>query len=160
MNSVKEKLSVALEKNELIPFLKGEYPYTETFHQFTSVSLPTDIEKILSQGIYDLYEERPDLNLKKELEEALLEMISKTSMDLYLAVNIFFNQVISESYGTAPFEIDKDKLIPAIKKSLDSNKEVLMNCFEWEGKGKSLGMWEEVLRINNIINQKIGISIV
>lgn len=160
MISVKENLLNALEKNEFIAFLKGDFPYAVQFHQFTPANLPTDFEQVLSNGIYILYEEYPDINIKGKLEEALIEMRGQKDIDIYLAVNIFFEHILNETYGASPFEICKERLIPVIKEKLKIHKETLKKCFEWEGMGKEQGMWEDIQRINNIIMKKKGFSIV
>lgn len=160
MNECKEKLILAIEKNELINFLEGKYPYTVEMHQWVSAEVPTDISRIVSEGIYVLYKERPNLHIDNMFETAILNMMGGEVFDIYMALIIIFDQLLSESYKTSPFEINKGVIISKLKEILNINKSKLLNYFEWQGKGKEQGMWDEVIRIDSICKKKFKISII
>lgn len=160
MNECKEKLLSAIERNEFTNYLEGKSPYTVEMHQWVSADVPTDISRILREGIYELYQEKPELNINIMLEETLLNMMNGDVFELYMALSIIFDQLLSESYLTAPFIIDKELVIGKLKEKLNTNKEKLSSYFEWQGKGKKLGIWDEVLRIDSICRRKLNISII
>ena len=156
---IKEKLLIAIENNEVIDFLEGKDDYKVEFHQWVSANAPTDITQIMGQGIYKLYIERPDLNIDKILENTLLEMMDLKEFDLYIVLQIIYFQLIRQKRGDAPFSLDMEKLLRKNRESLLKNKEKMKQYKEWAGEGKENGLWDEIVRINNLC-KKWNISII
>lgn len=71
----KELLMQALENNDLIGFLEGKSIYSKPLNHWVPAEVPTDWTKIIPKGIYALYKEKPELELDKLFEEALIKMM-------------------------------------------------------------------------------------
>ncbi|AAK78116.1 hypothetical protein BJV85_000022 [Clostridium acetobutylicum] len=129
-------------------------------HQWVGAHVPTDVGSILAKGIYEIYKENPSVKIDKLLEETLLKMMDGGIVDIYCALSTIYSQLIEESFGSAPFRINKAKILSKLKNSLISNKADLKSYFEWEGMGKPEGMWSEVLRINILCEKHWNLSII
>ena len=92
-----EMLYEAIQKEELILFLKGEKEYNITPSQYTPAAEPTDVSKVLSKVIYKVYE--TDSSIKEEFEEALLIMLGETDYDVYVAVLYLMSELFKEKNG-------------------------------------------------------------
>ena len=68
-----EMLYEAIQKEELILFLKGEKEYNITPSQYTPAAEPTDVSKVLSKVIYKVYE--TDSSIKEAFEEAMVVVL-------------------------------------------------------------------------------------
>ncbi|URZ01299.1 hypothetical protein [Clostridium felsineum] len=157
---IRTKTITAINNNELINLLEGIGVYKVELHQWMGAYVPTDVGSILTNGIYEVYREIPSIKIDKLLEKTLLEMIDRNLFDLYCAVSTIYCQLIEESFDSSPFKINRNKIIGKLKISLRSNEVDLKKYFEWEGKGKSEGMWSEVLRINSICEKHWSLSII
>ena len=156
---IKEKLLIAIQNNEVIDFLEGEGQYKIEFHQWVSSNLPTDITQIMTQGIYKLYNERPDLNIDKVLESKLLEMMNLNEFDIYISLQIIYFQLIREQRGDSPFRLDMEKILKKNREVLINNKENMIKYKKWAGEGKENGLWDDVVRIDTLCKRKWNISI-
>ncbi|MDZ7543152.1 hypothetical protein GNF83_18640, partial [Clostridium perfringens] len=119
---IKQKLLRAIENNKVIDFLEGKGQYKIEFHQWVSSNAPTDITQIMTQGIYKLYIERPDMNIDKVLENKLLEMMNLNEFHVYIVLQIIYFQLIREQRGDSPFRLDMEKLLKKNREALIKNK--------------------------------------
>ncbi|WP_411167607.1 hypothetical protein ACH36K_10650 [Clostridium sp. MB05] len=156
---IKQKLLRAIENNKVIDFLEGKGQYKIEFHQWVSSNAPTDITQIMTQGIYKLYIERPDMNIDKVLENKLLEMMNLNEFHVYIVLQIIYFQLIREQRGDSPFRLDMEKLLKKNREALIKNKENMKQYKEWGGEGKENGLWDEVVRIDTLCKRKWNISI-
>ncbi|NLP35982.1 MAG: hypothetical protein GX359_12495 [Clostridiales bacterium] len=156
---IKQKLIRAIENNEVIEFLEGKGQYKIEFHQWVSSNAPTDITQIMTQGIYKLYIERPEMNIDKVIENKLLQMMDLNEFDIYIALQIIYFQLIREQRGDSPFRLDMKKLLKKSREALTKNKQKMKEYKEWGGAGKENGLWDDVVRIDNLCKRKWNISI-
>lgn len=158
--NIKTKTIDAINNNELINLLEGIGSYRVELHQWVSAHVPTDTESVLTKGIYEVYKESPSIKIDKLLEEALLKMMDGCVFDIYCALSTIYCQLIEESFDSAPFKIDRDKILSKLRITLKINEVDLKNYLEWEGMGNPEGMWSEVLRINSLCQKYWNISII
>ncbi|MYL47224.1 hypothetical protein GLV94_16385 [Virgibacillus halodenitrificans] len=157
--NIKMKVIQAIDNNEFIDLLKGKGDYKIELHQWVSANVPTDVESILTKGIYPLYLDDQNKRVELKLEQSLITMIDGELFDIYCALSTIFCQLIEEGLGTAPFKINQDKILNKLRITLNSKEKELKNYFEWEGLGKPEGMWTEVLRMDSICKRRWGISL-
>ena len=159
MDKIKELFLQAIEQNELVSFLKGGKNYKVPVPHMTPVYIPTDWSQIMP-NIYELYQERPDLNIKQLLEDTLFEMTNGDNISLYAAVNVIYDHLLNHILNhDAPFEIDNKRLLPALKTKLIEKQEDLKRDFRWMGTGKTEGLWSEITRIDERLKKETGIGI-
>lgn len=158
--NIKTKTIEAINNNELIDLLEGAGSYRVELHQWVGAHVPTDIGSVLTKGIYEVYKEISSAKIDKLLEEALLKMMDGDVFDIYCALSTIYSQLIEESFDSAPFKIDRDKILSKLKSSLKTNEVDLKNYLDWEGMGNPEGMWSEVLRINSLCQKYWNISII
>lgn len=158
MCDIKAKLLSALSNGEFRKFLEGISPYEIQMHQWVSANVPTDVSKALSLGIYKLYESDKEARIDIMLEEELISMLDSDIFDVYMALSIIFNQLLLQSYGTAPFKLSDD-VLKKLKTTLTNRENELKQYKEWQGLGNENGVWTEVIRMNNIISNKFNITI-
>ncbi len=69
----------------------------------------TDVGKILSKGIYKIYEY--DISIKKSFENALVQMTDDSEFTIYMACLYLMSQLFKEKSGISPFNISKKIII-------------------------------------------------
>jgi hypothetical protein len=159
MKTAKELFLESIEKDEIYKFLIGEGDYKVPVPHMVPVYIPTDWTDIIPSGIYELYKDRPDLNVDILFENALADTIKKGNIGLYAVVNLVLDQFSREKNNSAAFKIDKSKLVPLINSELIKKSGDLKNDFSWMGKGQPEGLWSEIARIDKIMKRDLGIGL-
>lgn len=95
-----------------------------------------------------------------KFETAIEGICNKGAFELYCAVMVIFFQIMSEERNIAPFKIDRERLIGNLKTSLRCFEEELKFCREWTGKRYQDGIWGDIQRVNKILNEDYGITII
>jgi len=149
----------AINNGEVIEFLEGKGNYKVAMNQWANVSAPTDWVRIITKGIYVVFNENPSLKVDKLFEDALLKMLDGEVFDIYVALAVFHFHLIREQRGASPFAMDREKILPKLSKTLIDNEEKLRDYFEWEGKAYKEGMWGEVIRVNTLCRNKWNLPI-
>jgi hypothetical protein len=159
MIEIKELFIQSIQNNEVVKFLKGEENYKVPVPHMTPVYIPTDWTQIMP-NIYKVYLEKPELNIKQLLEDTLIEMINDDNIALYAAVNIIYDHLLNNKlYHEAPFEMNKENLLPLLKNKLIQKQDDLKKDFRWMGKGQSEGLWSEIKRIDGRLKEETGTGI-
>lgn len=122
MNEIKELFLHSIENNEVSDFLKGEKNYKVRVPHFVPINIPTDWEQIL-QSIYEVSQEKPELNIKQLFEDTLIEMINDDNIGLYSVVNILYFYLLHENRNKVSFRINRGKLLPILKAKIMSKRE-------------------------------------
>jgi len=92
---------------------------------------PTDWGGIYSLGIYEIYE-KGDCRIKDEVEAAIIKICTQEyDDDAYLASMAWWNQLYFENAKTAPFFLEKNRILDAIQKCIVRDKDKLMNTKKW-----------------------------
>lgn len=160
MKTAKELFLEAVEKNEVNKYFRGDGNYKVPVPHMVPINIPTDWTYIIPAGVYELYRERPDLRVDELFQTALLEMAANDNLGLYAAVNLVFDQLLREKDGSAPFAIDKERLLPLLQAELSKKRSSLKGDFTWMGKGNPEGLWSELNRIDSLIRKKTGFKII
>lgn len=150
----------AITNNEMVEWLEGKGKYKQDPNYFTNISAPTDWTIIIPKELYKLYSDKPELKVDSILEDSLLKMLDREPFDIYVALSVFYFQLLEEQRGTSPFIINRSKLISKLKKTLIENETKLKNYYEWVGTQYNEGVWGEVLRINSLCISKWNFSII
>ena len=156
---VKELVLEAVRKNELVECLEGKGNYKIEIGQWVNAYAPTDWTIIIPKGIYVVYRENPELQINKEFEGALLKMIGGDSFDIFVAISVFYSKLLEENRGDAPFCIDRNRILPSLRKALLDNEQKLKSNFEYVGKTFKDGIWGEVVRIDTLCKSKWNLSV-
>lgn len=150
----------AISKGELVDYLQGKKGYVEPIDTWVNANAPTDWTKIIPDGIYKVSVEEVDMDVASIFEESILKMLNGAEFDIYVAVSVFYFQLIRENRNASPFKIDRQKILETMKKSLKKNEHLLKTYFEWQGRNQQEGMWSEILRINSLCEKKWSINII
>ena len=136
---------------------KGKYKIE--LGKWTNAYAPTDWTILIPQGVYVVYCEHPELQINKLFEDALLEMISRDLFDIIVAISVFYSQLLEENRGNAPFSIDRNRVLPDLRKALLENEQKLKNNFDYFGSIYKDGLWGEVVRIDTLCKTKWNFSV-
>ena len=71
--NIENMLLDAIISNEMIKFLRGEGKYMVEISQYAPEAGLTDVDKVLSKGIYKIY--AYNNNIKEKFEVSLLQML-------------------------------------------------------------------------------------
>ncbi|TYQ16961.1 UNVERIFIED_CONTAM: hypothetical protein Cloal_3551 [Acetivibrio alkalicellulosi] len=160
MSNVKDLLEQAIAKNELNKFLRGDGDYKVSVPHMVPVNIPTDWTNIIPNGIYKLFIENPNIGMDKIFENTLISMIDDDNLNLYVVINVLFEQISKEAENRSPFIIDRCKILPLLKSKLNQNRDDLKTDFRWMGIGEPEGLWSEIKRINTIMKKELRVSVI
>ena len=152
-----EMLYEAIQKEELILFLKGEKEYNITPSQYTPAAEPTDVNKVLSKVIYKVYE--TDSSIKEEFEETLLIMLGETDYDVYVAVLYIMSELFKEKNGLSPFNINISSILPKLKCEVLQREESFKEGIVYSNGFVSSKVWDNLERFNHVCKEEYGIEL-
>lgn len=156
---IKELVLKAVKEDNLEQVLIGKEDYKCEISEFIATEVPTDWPNII-RSVYVLYKEMPDLIIDNKFEHAINCMCDKTYYELYCAVMVIFFQIMSEERHIAPFHVNRESIIKKMRHKLHSFKEELQLCKEWTGKKYQNGLWGDICRVNTILMEDYGITII
>ena len=142
---IKEAATRAYKKKEFYEFLTGRADYSLSVIDI-SIDVPTDWTRIIPQGIYAIYNESGDDNIKTAYEAAIEKMIQGSPKDIWQSVYIVFIQKDMEQQGESPFTINEAILermklrVRECKKKLDA-----VSAFGDE----NYSMYDDIWRLNS-----------
>ncbi len=110
----------AIEKQEMVNFLRGEKEYIVKVSQYAPIAELPDVGKILSRGIYKAY--KVDMYIKNEFEQALYSMLEMSDYDVYIVCLYLASQLFKEKNELSPFAIDKQDFLFKIKGEIEKQK--------------------------------------
>lgn len=149
-----ELLHDAIKKDEIYSFLRGENRYKIEISQYVPGVLPTNVEKALSI-IYECYQEEP--NVKDLFIGALGKMINGTAFDVYLSIIYFMDILFDEHHNLSTFNIDIDKMVMNIQRSIENNRSKLKRQFEFPDGTIKKDAWNDIVRWNKVCRIKYDI---
>lgn len=159
MMNVRELVKQASYNDEITELLEGKGEYNCEMSEFIGANVPTDWAQIIDSGIYAEYRNNNDEALKEKMINAIFKMCQGSEFEIYCATMIMFFQIMSEKRNEAPFNISH-QLITILKQALQSNKEKLELYKEWTGKQYKNGAWGDIERVNSILNEDYGLTII
>ena len=124
--------------------------------EFATGYQPTEIGILLSEGIYRLYRNRPEI--KPALENALLHMARTDAFGFYMAMGYLRAQVFREQRGLSPFRMESGIL------------HEIGRCFALHSKSLKQGITDangihypdalkDILRWNRVTQENYGIQL-
>ena len=158
-----ELATIAFQKNEVTEFLSGKNGYACPVDKYVPANVPTDFSRILSKGIYALYQNGQKDNLIKKYKEAILALTNMTDIDLWIAFSICWVQLYNEKRSAespAPFNIIDQSIIDSIARKLIERKSDLSLNKEWQGWNLDEGLWGDIEIQNRKSIQWFGVSFV
>lgn len=158
--SIYEITLKALNNNALIDLFEGKGNYKCELNRFIGAEIPTDWAYVMRSGVYQVYNQHKELGIDKKIEQTLLEMCDGNSFDIYCATMVFFFQILSEEERRAPFRLNRDKILNKVRTSLQKHQLDMHHYYEWTGANYEDGIWGDIVRIHNILNQDYGIKLI
>lgn len=151
----------AFNNNEVVAFLSGEKGYACPLNHFVPVDLPTDFEVILTGGIFALYNKTQNNDLIIAYKNAIVELMNGTPIQTWIGFMVVHTQLMLEmfpQFGNSPFKLITQDIIQLVRTSLLRNKCALSSIQKWQGRGLKDGLWQEIVRINNITYNNFGVT--
>ena len=150
----------ALKKNEFISLLRGDGEYKIETSQYSPDAELTDAGKILSRGIYKVYEQRREI--KKEFENSLFSMLDKSDFDVYMVCLYIMSQLFKEKNGLSPFELYKKNIIEKLCDEIikrKKRKKNIMNGIIYPSGYTNTKAWEDLERFNIVCKEEYQIEL-
>lgn len=158
--NIEQMVIESIKQNELYKVLLGDDKYKVELSSFIGANVPTDWPNIMRGGIYKIFNEYPQINVKEQLENTLNFLLDKDVFEIYVAVSVLFFQIMSEENMTSPFKINREKIVSSVRSTLMKNKDQMYQYKKWMGGYYQNGIWGEIERINNILKEDYGITII
>lgn len=159
MMQLRELVIKSIKDDDLDKLLLGYDGYKCEISEFIAAEVPTDWPNII-RTLYLVYKEMPNLMVDEKFEEAIISISNKGSFELYCAVMVVFFQIMSEERQIAPFKIDRETIIKNLKSKLLYFEKELKSCKEWTGKRYQDGIWGDIRRVNTILYEDYGVTII
>ena len=147
-----DKTMQAFEKGKFYELLTGKDEYDMSINKIP-VDIPTDWTVIISNGIYQLYNNFPHFQIVRDLEDAIRRMLKGSSTEIWMAAYVIFNLIRNEQIGKAPFSIDR-KIFEDFNRALNNKKDELYKNTSYGGKDYYNGLYGDIERLNYILKSK------
>lgn len=152
-----EMTITALKKNEFINLLRGDGEYKIETSQYSPDAELTDVGKILSRGIYKVFEQQREI--KMEFENSLLRMLDESNFDFYMVCLYIMSQLFKEKNGLSPFELNKKDIIEKLCDEIIKRKKDIMNGIIYPSGYKNTKAWEDLERFNRVCKEEYQIEL-
>lgn len=147
----------AIQKNEFILYLRGDYPYNIETSQYAPGKEPTDVGKVLSKAIYKIYKNNP--LIKEEFERTLVLILDGTLFDVYVVLLYVISQLFKEKNDLSPFIADFGEVIPKLKQQLNIRKEEFQKGLIYPDGFEKKNVWDEIERLNRVCIEQYETSL-
>lgn len=156
---IKELIIKAIEEDCFYKILLGQDEYKCEISQFIAAEVPTDWPNII-RALYMLYKDMPDLRIRDRFEEAIIYIYNQDFFGVYCAVMVIFFQIMSEERHIAAFTVNREEILRSLRGKQYFFEKELKGCKEWTGKKYQNGLWGDIQRVNNILNEDYEITII
>lgn len=153
--SIEKKLLNAIEKKEIIKFLRGEGEYMVEASQYAPCAEVTDVGVVLSKGIYKVYAN--DNSIKQKFEESLLQMLDHSDFDVYLVCLYLISQLFKEKNGLSPFELSKNLIIEKLTTRLNERKKDIKSGIEYPNGYINTNAMEEIQSFRMVCKEEYSL---
>lgn len=147
----------AIQNNQLINLLRGDNEYMIETSQYAPEAGLTDVGKVLSRGIYKLFEQQ--IEIKTEYENSLMQMMDKTNFDVYLVCLYIVSQLFKEKNNLSPFILDKTKILVKLRDEILKRKKDIMNGIIYPSGYKNTKAWDELERFKKVCKEEYQIDL-
>lgn len=148
---------IALERKELINLLRGDMGYMIEPSQYSSGAELTDVGKVLSRGIYKVYNEKSDIKI--EYEHSLMMMLDMTDFDVYMVCLYIMSQLFKEKNNLSPFIVSKNNIIEKLGEEISKRKNNILNGIVYPSGYKNEKAWNEIKRFKFICKDEYNITL-
>ena len=145
----------AIEKQEMVNFLRGEKEYMVEVSQYAPIAELPDVGKILSRGIYKAY--KVNMYIKNEFEQALYSMLEMSDYDVYIVCLYLASQIFKEKNELSPFTIDKHGYLFKIKGEIEKRKASLQNGIVYPNGYENENAWNELKRLKDVFKEEYNL---
>lgn len=149
----------AFDNDEVAEFLCGEKGYAVHGNPDISADISTDFGRIVENGIYKLYDCTKDQTIILKTKSALLKLISRTPVNVWIAFMIVRRQLSKYDKKRAPFNVVDDDILFSLRKSLYANEAKLRECKLFLGANCENGLWQDIHRIDQNYKEDMGVSV-
>ncbi len=148
-----ELLNLALQKNELLEYIKGEGIY---YFPNRWVEVPTDLNTVFLKGFneYIIGNEDKVSFFHEKLDETL-QILTESPTGCWWCISILYSYYYGYVYNALMFKINIKSIIPKINTCLSSYKEDLIKSKNYVGWRFEKGLWEDIINVVPKINEKI-----
>ena len=153
-NNPLELLNLAIQKDELPSYIKGEGIY---YFPNKWAETPTDINAVFLRGFnaYIKINKKELSTLNKHIENALLNVISENAIGCWWGISILYSYYFGYIENALLFEINANNLILSLNNSLKKYKFELINNNDFVGYKFKNGLWEDIINVVPKINEKL-----
>lgn len=145
----------AMNKHEMINFLRGEKEYMVEVSQYAPVAEVPDVGRILSRGIYKAYQD--NVQIKSEFEQALHSMLEMSDYDVYIVCLYLASQLFKEKNELSPFKIDEQFLLSKLEAEIVKRKTTLQNGIVYPNGYQNKKVWDEITRLKNVFREEYNL---
>ena len=153
--SIEQMLLCAIDKKEMIKFLRGEEEYLVETSQYAPCAEITDVGAVLSKGIYSVYAD--DNSIKQKFEENLLQMLDYSDFDVYIVCLYLSRQLFKEKNGLSPFKMSKDIIIERLKTRLNEREKDIKSGIEYPNGFVNKFAMQEIERARLVCKEEYGV---
>ena len=147
----------AMQKKQLIQLLRGDGEYMVENSQYAPGAEITDVGKVLSRGIYKVFKD--NVEVKKEYEESLSQMLDRTDFDVYLVCVYMVSQLFKEYNDLSPFILDKQHILKKLQAEIIIRKKDIVNGIAYPSGYNNKNAWTELKRFNSVCNEEYQIKL-
>lgn len=148
---------IAMQNKQLINLLRGDDEYMIETSQYAPGAELTDVGKVLSRGIYKVYEQQ--MKIKKEYENSLMQMLDKTNFDVYLVCLYIVSQLFKEKNDLSPFILDKTYILDKLSNEISIRKKDIVGGIVYPSGYVNTKAWDELERFKIVCKEEYQIKL-
>ena len=149
---IEKNLLAAIEKNEIVQFLRGDGEYMIEPYECSPAAELTDVGRVLSKGVYKVYTYKKEI--RKMFEESLLIMLDNSDFDIYMVCLYILDQLFNEKYGSSPFILSKDLIITKLTRSIDKRQNTIKGGIKYPNGYMNTFAMTEIERFRKVCKEE------
>lgn len=132
-------------------FLKGTGIFQIGYGPF-----PTDYDAVLYSGIYKMYKENPEFDVKNRFVSALYELMRGDATDIVTVYLYAYRQLMAEEKKVAPFKLE-ESFYNDLRVVIEKNKDDLIDLKNYPAENNlKNGAYEFISKSNNTLYEEVG----
>lgn len=152
---IEKNLLAAIEKNEIVQFLRGDGEYMIESYECSPAAELTDVGRVLSKGVYKVYTYNKEI--RKMFEESLLIMLDNSDFDIYMGCLYILDQLFNEKYGYSPFILSKDLIVTKLTHSIDKRQNTIKGGIKYPNGYMNTFAMAEIERFRKVCKEEYNI---
>ena len=152
---IEKNLLAAIEKNEIVQFLRGDGEYMIESYECSPAAELTDVGRVLSKGVYKVYTYNKEI--RKMFEESLLIMLDNSDFDIYMVCLYILDQLFNEKYGYSPFILSKDLIVTKLTHSIDKRQNTIKGGIKYPNGYMNTFAMAEIERFRKVCKEEYNI---